>query len=88
MIRTTNAIKRSENQHTTQSCFIQAAFDQAVSILSERLSGREFTFNGMWLVLLSDIESGLGADSQAYQNRLEPINIRSGKCRHLAATSS
>lgn len=84
MIRTTNAMKRSEKQHTSQLCSIQAASNRAVSVLAERLSGREFTFIGMWLMLSNDIENSLSTDSPAYQNRLEPINIRSGKRRRLA----
>ncbi|PZO10662.1 MAG: hypothetical protein DCF25_20545 [Leptolyngbya foveolarum] len=81
-------MKRSEKQHTSQPCSIQAVSDQAGSILAERLSGRGFTFIGMWLVLSNGIENSLGTDSLAYQNRLEPINIRSGKCERLAVIPS
>ena len=88
MIRTTTAIKRSEKQHTSQPCSIQAVFNQAVSTLAERLSGRESTFVGMWLVLSNGTENSLSTDSPDYQNRLEPINIRSGKSRYLAAVLS
>ena len=88
MIRTISAIKRSEKQHTSQPCSIETVFNQAVSILAERLSGRGLTFIGMWLVLSNGIENSLDADSLAYQNRLEPITIRSGKRRRLAMMHS
>lgn len=62
---------------------------QAVSLLAENLannglSGRGCTFIGLWL-LFSD---SLSTDSSDYQNRLEPITIRSGVRRRLAAIPS
>lgn len=88
MTYTTNAMKRSEKQHIPQPCSIQAAFNQAVSLLAERLLGRGFALIGMWLILSNGVENSLDTDSQAYQNRPEPIKIRSGKCRRLAAVPS
>ena len=88
MIRITTARKRFEKQHTPQPCSTQAVFNQAVSTLAERLSGRESTFVGMWLVLSNGTENSLSIDSPDYQNRLEPISIRSGKRRCLAAMPS
>lgn len=87
MIRTT-ATKRPEKQHTPQPCSIQALSNQAVSTLAEKLSGREHTFIGMWLVLSNRTENSFSTDSQDYQNRLEPISIRSGKRRCLVAMPS
>jgi len=90
MTRTANA--NATQKHTSRPSI------QAASILSAKLDGTGFTgqpivarnlefmggFIGMWLVSedSSDYRNCLG------QNRLEPITIRSGKRRYVAAIPS
>ena len=88
MIRTIQATERFGKQHTPQPCSIQSVFSQAASILGKAVSGRRLTFVNMWFALSNGIGDSSCIDSRAYQNRLEPTHIRSGKRRRLAALLS